>query len=165
MGLNIRVTLFACAISVLAAALFALTPSLRLPFAEMRDGLAEGSRGSAGNTWRRLGSRLVVVELATATVLLVGAGLLGQSLYRLLHVDLHFQPDHLATVMIEAPNSRYGKDTQAIALEREIVRRVSSLAGVKSCGQYERLSRELQRQHGLDPICGAALQRPAQRSE
>ena len=51
-------------------------------------GLGEGSRGSAGNTWRRLGSELVVVELATAMVLLVGAALLGQSLYRLLHVDL-----------------------------------------------------------------------------
>ena len=134
MGLNMRVTLFACAICILAGALFALTPSLRLQFAEMRDGLAEGSRGSAGNTWRRLGSRLVVVELATATVLLVGAGLLGQSLYRLLHVDLGFQPDHLATVMIAAPNSRYGKDAQAIALEREIARRVASLAGVKSVG-------------------------------
>ena len=40
-----------------------------------------------------------MVELATATVLLVGAGLLGQSLYRLLRVHLGFEPDHLATML------------------------------------------------------------------
>jgi hypothetical protein len=43
--------------------------------------MAEGSRTVAGTSWRRLGSKLVIVELATAMVLLVGAGLLGQSLY------------------------------------------------------------------------------------
>ena len=100
----------------------------------MREGLGEGSRGSAGNTWRRLGSRLVVVELATAMVLLVGAGLLGQSLYRLLHVDLQFQPDHLATLTIGAPDSTYGKDPQSVALGRQIMRRVLRLPGVTSAG-------------------------------
>ena len=41
---------------------------------------------------------MVVVELAVAVVLLAGAGLLGKSLYRLLHVPLGFDPNHLATV-------------------------------------------------------------------
>ena len=84
----------------LAAVLFSLTPALRLSLVGDAGGLAEGSRGSAGNTWRRLGSKLVVLELATAVVLLVGAGLLGKSLYRLLHVDIGFQPDHLATLQV-----------------------------------------------------------------
>ena len=96
---------FACAIALLAAALFAITPTLRLPLSEMREGLAEGGRGSAGTLWRRFGANLVVVELAIAMVLLVGAGLLGKSLYRLLHVDLGFQPDHLATLYVAAPES------------------------------------------------------------
>ncbi len=133
-GLNVRVSAFACAIALLAVLLFAVTPSLRLSFASMRDGLAEGSRGSAGNTWRRLGSRLVVLELATAMVLLVGAGLLGQSLFRLLHVNLGFEPDHVATLTIATPDASYGKDPQAVALGRLIVSRVSSLPGVKSAG-------------------------------
>ncbi len=84
-GSNAHVTIFAGAIALLAVTLFSVTPALRLP--QMRMGLAEGSRGSAGNTWRRLGSKLVVIELATAMVLLVGAGLLGKSLLRLLQVD------------------------------------------------------------------------------
>jgi macrolide transport system ATP-binding/permease protein len=134
LGLNFRVSMFGCGIAVLAAVLFAVTPTLRLSFDEMRAGLSEGSRGSAGMTWRRLGSKLVVVELATAMVLLVGAGLLGQSLYRLLHVDLQFQPDHLATFMVGAPDSTYGKDPQTIALGRRMIGRILSLPGVTSAG-------------------------------
>ncbi len=132
LGLNVHVSAFACVIALLATVLFALTPSLRLSFTPMREGLAEGSRGSAGNTWRRLGSRLVVLELATAMVLLVGAGLLGQSLFRLLHVDLGFQPDHCATLQIGTPDAAYGKDPQAVALSRLILSRVSTLPGVRS---------------------------------
>ncbi len=134
MGLNARVWAFGCVIALLAAALFSVTPALRLGFVEMREGLGEGSRGSAGNTWRRLGSKLVVVELATAMVLLVGAALLGQSLYRLLHVDLRFQPEHLATLMVSAPRSVYATDPQQVALARQVLRRVSSLPGVQSAG-------------------------------
>lgn len=133
-GLNVRVSVFACAISLLAAVLFALTPTLRLSFSEMREGLAEGSRGSAGNTWRRLGSKLVVLELATAMVLLVGAALLGQSFYRLLRVNLGFQPDHLAKLQVAALDPRYAKDERAVALARQIVSRIASLPGVTSAG-------------------------------
>jgi len=134
LGLNPRVILFACFVSALAAVLFALTPTLHLAGSETREGLAEGSRGSAGTTWRRLGSKLVVLELATAMVLLVGAGLLGKSLYRLLNVEIGLQPDHLATLNVAASKSSYAKDDQIIALERQIVTRIGSLPGVRSVG-------------------------------
>jgi predicted permease len=134
LGLNLHSLAFACTTSLLAAALFSVTPLVRLPFASMREGLAEGSRGSAGTAWRRLGSNLVVVELAIAVVLLVGAGLLGQSFYRLLHVDLGFRPDHLATIFVAAPDTRYGKDEQAMALARQVVSQAGNLPGVKSAG-------------------------------
>jgi predicted permease len=134
LGLNVRVLGFAGAISLLTAVLFSITPTLHLSLSAMREGLAEGSRGSAGNTWRRLGSKLVVVELATAMVLLVGSGLLGKSLYRLLRVDIGLQPDHLVTLKVAAPDSDYAKDEQAIALERPIMSRIESLPGVTSVG-------------------------------
>jgi predicted permease len=134
LGLNVRVVAFAGAIALVAAVLFSLTPALHMSLSETREGLAEGSRGSAGNTWRRLGSKLVVLELATAMVLLVGAGLLGRSLYRLLHVDIGLRPDRLITMFVAAPDSSYGKDVQAIALERQVVSRIESLPGVKSVG-------------------------------
>jgi hypothetical protein len=134
LGLTARVWAFAGMISLLAAALFSLTPTLHFSLSQIRDNLAEGSRAHAGNAWRRVGSKLVVLELATAVVLLVGAGLLGKSLYLLLHVDIGMRADHLATLSLDAPTSNYGKDPQAIALERRVISKIAALPGVKSVG-------------------------------
>ncbi len=134
LGLNFHVLIFAAVISLLAAGLFSITPMLRLPLTEIREGLAEGGRGNAGTLWRRFGANLVVVELAIAVVLLVGAGLLGKSFYRLLHVELGFQPDHLATLSVGLSETGYAKDEQQEAVARQIMNRVSTLPGVQSVG-------------------------------
>jgi predicted permease len=134
LGLNGRVLTFAGAIALLATMLFSVMPTLRVSLSANREGLAEGSRGGGANAWRRLGSRLVVVELAIAMVLLVGAGLLGKSLYRLLQVDPGIRSEHLATLQVAAPAARYGKAEEQVTLQREVVRRVSSLPGVESVG-------------------------------
>jgi len=81
-----------------------------------------------------MGANFVVVELVIAVVLLVGAGLLGRSFYRLLHVETGFDVSHLATVQVMASESAYPKNEQKLALLREIARRVSSLPGVQSVG-------------------------------
>jgi len=134
LGLNSHVLIFALAIALFAAALFSLPPLLRLPLAKLREGLTEGGRGYAGTLWRRFGANLVVVELAIAVVLLVSAGLLGKSLNRLLHVDVGFQSDHLATVGLELSDTTYDKDEKVVAAERQVIQRVSSLPGVESAG-------------------------------
>jgi len=134
LGINFRVAAFAGVISLLAALFFALIPTLRLSLSELRQGLTEGGRGSAGTMWRRFGSNLVVMELALAVVLLVGAGLLAKSFYRLLHVENGFQPDHLATLQVAVPQATYGKNDQAAALGRRMVSRIASLPGVESVG-------------------------------
>jgi len=137
-NLNGRVLAFAAAVSLLAVVLFSLTPILRLSSsgggAEMRSGLAEGSRGSSGAIWRRFGANLVVLELAIAVVLLVGAGLLGKSFYRLLHVELNFDPDPLAVAEVEMPETGYAKDEEMVRVHREIVQRIASLPGLESVG-------------------------------
>jgi macrolide transport system ATP-binding/permease protein len=133
-GLNTRVIGFALCVAALAAVLFSLAPSLRIWSPKIRAGLAEGSRGSASTVWRRLGSKLVVLELATAVVLLTGAGLMGKSLYRLLNVDLGLEPDHLVTMDVMAPPAVYGKYAQAVALARQTLERVGNLPGVRSAG-------------------------------
>ena len=134
LGLTARVGAFAGAVALLAAILFAVTPMVRLPLGKSGEGLAEGSRGSAGTTWRRIGSRLVVVELATAMVLLVCAALLGQSFYRLLRVDIGMQADHLAMLGVTAPDATYSTPEKIVALEREIESRLAILPGVQSVG-------------------------------
>jgi macrolide transport system ATP-binding/permease protein len=132
LGIHEHVAIFAIGIIAVASLLFAATPLLRLPLGEMRDGLTEGSRGSAGTFWRRFGSNLVVLELAIAVVLLVGAGLLGKSFYLLLHVNANFETDHLAMLGIMAPESLYPKDDDTARLQRAIATRVGALPGVQS---------------------------------
>ncbi len=133
-GLHSHSLVFAAAVAVLATTLMALTPIIRLSFQDIRSGLSEGGRGAAGRFWRRMGSNLVVIELAIAVVLLVGAGLLGKSFYRLLHVDLGFDATHLATLQMVAPDASYPKPEQRVALLREVTRRLSALPGVESVG-------------------------------
>lgn len=103
MGWNTHTIAFAITIALMAAVLFTAAPILRLISQQAGNGLANGGRSSANHLWQRLGARMVAVELAVAVVLLTGAGLLGQSLYRLLHVPLGFDPDHLATAEVEVP--------------------------------------------------------------
>ena len=132
LGLNPHVLAFAVLISFAGAVLFSLLPALRVSLSDLREGLTQGGHGFAGTVWRRFGSHLVVVELTLAVVLLVCAGLLGKSLYRLLHVDTGLQPDHLATLQVGAEGPGYAKDPQLIALEREILPLLARLPGVKS---------------------------------
>ncbi|MGB6689567.1 MAG: ABC transporter permease [Terracidiphilus sp.] len=132
--LNAHTGLFAAGIALVAALMFAAIPALRLLSNSVREGLSDGDRGSAGRLWRRLGANMVVVELALAVMLLVAAGLLGQSFYRLLHVSLGFEPSHVATIQIMAPGNIYQSADQTTGLYHEIARRVSSLPGVQSAG-------------------------------
>jgi macrolide transport system ATP-binding/permease protein len=132
LGLNSRVIMFAMAVAGFAAVLFSATPAFRLSTLDVREGMADGARGSAGKVWRRIGSKLVILELTTAMVLLVGAGLLGKSLYRLLQVRPGFETKQLITMRVGTPRSIFGEDAQAVALGRKVVEEVKRLPGVKS---------------------------------
>jgi macrolide transport system ATP-binding/permease protein len=122
---------FAVLVGLGAALLFTLLPLSQLPIRRSVT-IAHGSRGSSGRGWRRLGSRLVVVELVLATVLLVGAGLLAKSLHRMLGTDLGLEPERLAVVSVTLPPSKYAKPDQIVAFARESIDRVAALPGVQS---------------------------------
>jgi predicted permease len=133
-GLNAHTVLFASAVALSAALLLAATPMLRHAGQRMSDGLSEGGRGAAGRFWQRLGANLVVVELTIAVVLLAGAGLLGKSFYRLLHVENGFDATHLATMQVMAPDGKFSKAEQTTALQREVIERLRRLPGVTAVG-------------------------------
>jgi predicted permease len=132
-GWNWRIGSFAFATSALAAMVFAMAPTLRLRVPEVRERLVEGARAS-GAVWRRLGSKLVALELATAVVLLVGAGLLSKSLDHLLHVNLGLQPGHLVTIDVAAPNASYAAKPRSAALARRLLEGAVNLPGIRSAG-------------------------------
>jgi predicted permease len=114
--------------AILAAALFAVIPISSNVTSDM------GTRGTTGTSWRRLSSRLVVLEVAIAMVLMVGAALLGQSLYRLLHLDLGFNPERLALAETMWGPESYTTDAKQVALFRELERRIGEVRGVQSVG-------------------------------
>lgn len=130
-GLTSLTVLAGSCISLLAGILFALIPTMRTAISKTMESLKQGARGYAGTTWRRFGSNLVVVEIAIAMVLLVGAGLLGRSLYLLLHIDFGFDPAHLAVVSTSWDPGRYDTD-QELVLGRRILEGLSRLPGVQS---------------------------------
>jgi macrolide transport system ATP-binding/permease protein len=139
LGLNGHVTAFACVLAVLAGVLFSFTPIARFRFAEIREGLSEGGREAAGVAWRRFGANLVVIELATAMVLLAGAGLLVKSLYELLHTNIGIQPDHISMVQVWAPDQKYNDAEKQRALNRQVVAQLSKLPGVGSVSTTTKL--------------------------
>jgi macrolide transport system ATP-binding/permease protein len=133
-GINAHTGLFIGGVALLAAALLVGISTARFSIADLHDGLSEGGHASAGQVWRRLGSKLVAVELAVAVVLLAGAGLLGKSLFHLLHVELGLNPTHLAAVDVMIPGNMYQNLEHLVALYDELQRKVRELPGVESVG-------------------------------
>ena len=131
LGLNLHILAFACGISLAAALLFSAVPSLRFSVRAPQDGLCEGGRNTSGTLWRRLGGNLVAIELATAMVLLTGAGLLTKSFYLLLHTNLGIQPEHVATLRVLLPHSSYAKE-QITAVANRFLEKGAALPGVTS---------------------------------
>ncbi|HET6208694.1 MAG TPA: ABC transporter permease, partial [Terracidiphilus sp.] len=131
-GIHPPVLMFAAVLALLALLVCSVTPLLRLSLYNPRQDLAEGGRGSAGTLWKRFGSKLVAAELAIAMVLLAGAGLLGKSLYRMLRVDLNFNPANLATLEIDVHSVGYEKDDQLRTLSQRLLEHISSMPGIVS---------------------------------
>jgi predicted permease len=132
LGMSWHLVGFSAGISIAAALIFSVVPVLRLPAEGNATGLAESGRNASGTFWRRAGTNLVVIELATAMVLMVGAGLLAKSFYRLLHAEIGIEPDHVATLRIVLPRSTYSKPQQLVAMEHLILERAEAYPGVES---------------------------------
>jgi macrolide transport system ATP-binding/permease protein len=130
---NAHLLFFASAVSLLGGVLFSAGPALHLFLSDIQKGLMEGGRTSAGRGWRRLGASLVAIELAITVVLLVGAGLLAKSFYRLLHMDIGIDAGRLAVLHV-AQLGPWDNEKRNLALERQIVAGISALPGVTSVG-------------------------------
>ncbi len=132
MGFNAHVLLFATGVATLAVLFCSAAPILRLPIGELRDGMSDGGRGSAGRIWQRMGKNLVTTEVAVTVVLLFGTGLLTRSLLNMLQVDLGFEPRDLATLQIELPDAGFPKEAQQAEFARQTLDAMRKLPGVQS---------------------------------
>jgi putative ABC transport system permease protein len=133
--LDWSVLIFTGGISLATGLLFGLMPALQTTNPHLNEMLKEGDRsGTSGPARHRARDLLVVSEVALSLVLLVGAGLLIRSFVRLLKVDPGFRPDHVLTVSIPLPISRYPEAAQQAAFFQRSLERVRELPGVRYAG-------------------------------
>ena len=131
-GLDWRVLGFTLLVSVLTGIIFGLVPALHSSKTQLTETLKEGGRGSAEGARRnRTRGVLVVGELAIAVVLLVGAGLLIQSLWRLRQVSPGFSSQNVLTFVVGVPEVKYPTEKQA-QFYQDLTTRIKSLPGVSS---------------------------------
>jgi putative ABC transport system permease protein len=131
-GVDWRVLGFTFGVSVLTGVIFGLFPAVHSSKTELVESLKEGARGtSEGARRNRMRSVLAVGELAIAVVLLVAAGLLIQSLWRLQSVETGLQPDNVVTFNVGLPETKYDTDKQARFFQ-DLKTRLESSPGVQS---------------------------------
>jgi putative ABC transport system permease protein len=134
-GLDGRVLGFTLAISILTGLVFGLLPVIEASKLDLNEVLNEGSRRTTGSSGqRRLRSLIVTAEFALALVMLIGAGLLSRSFWRLQNVSPGFEPENVLTFQISLPWASYPGSRQAAAFFQEASARVAQLPGIKAVG-------------------------------
>jgi putative ABC transport system permease protein len=133
-SVNLRVLLFALGLSIAVAVGLGMFTALRASAGDLRVALVEGGRGQAGGT-QRIGRVIIAMQLAITLVLLVGAGLLGRSLLRVLSVDPGFRTENVVTLDLAlAPAFKEDLKVRRTAFLSELFSRLRSLPGVQEVG-------------------------------
>jgi putative ABC transport system permease protein len=132
-GVDWRVLLFVVALSILTGSVFGLAPAWAAARANVAEALKDAGRSAtAGHSGGRLRKLLVVWEIALALVLLVSAGLLLRGFALLRAVNPGFDPDHVLTMEIQLPETRYAAVAKQTAFRRSVLARLNSLPGVNA---------------------------------
>ncbi len=129
-NLDWRVLAFTLGIAFLTGILFGLVPALQAGVVDVHETLKETGRGVTRRHWLR--SSLVVVEVATTLVLLIGAGLMIRSFYRLQKVNPGFSYEHLTSFTLSLPQKKYATEEQRDQFFTRVLENVRGLPGVES---------------------------------
>jgi putative ABC transport system permease protein len=129
-----RVVAFALSLSLLTGVLFGAAPAIASSRVNLVEHLKEGQRGSATGLGARLRGLLVISQVAIALVLLVGAGLLGQSFVRLIKLRPGFNPHNLLSVQLFLPMERYKDKKEVAAFYERATEEFRAIPGVQSVG-------------------------------
>ncbi len=131
-----RVLGFTLFISLLTGVVFGLAPALQASKLDLNGSLKEGGRTSgAGSGHHRIRSLLVVSEVALALVLLISAGLMVQSLWRLLKVDPGFNPDGVLTMALDMSDRKYGENpAHFMEFNAQLLESIRALPGIQYAG-------------------------------
>jgi putative ABC transport system permease protein len=129
-----RVLVFTLGITFLTTVFFGLVPSLAGSKLDLTISLKEGGQKQGGAQHNRSRSLFVILEVAFALVLLIGAGLMIKSFVRLRQVNPGFDPSNILALRVSLPESKYKEDPQAIDFFQQALERIKNLPGVKAAG-------------------------------
>jgi putative ABC transport system permease protein len=133
-GIDATVLLFTTLLAVVCGVLFGLAPALHMAGLDLRSALNETDRGSVGGGVLKLRGVLVVIEVALAMLLLVGAGLLIRSFDRLSSVAPGFSVDHILIADLLVSPAAHPDRTERMAFFDRVLDRAAALPGVRSVG-------------------------------
>ncbi len=132
-GVDAKVLVFTLGVSILTGVIFGLLPAWTASRSGVGEALKEGGRSATvGSARQRLRSTFVVVELAVALVLLVGAGLLIKTFWKLRSVEPGFDPNHMLTMRVELPETRYEHVAEQTRFRKQVLAGMNSLPGVQA---------------------------------
>ena len=140
-GIELRVLVATLVVALATGLIFGLVPVMQLRRLDVHAALKEEESrgGTAGRQRGFVRSALVVSEVALAVVLVVGAGLLIKSFWRLQHVDAGFNAAGVVKAQFELPGSRYPTDrrnwpdyVEIARFNSDLVQRVSTMPGVQA---------------------------------
>ena len=161
--LDWRVFAFTMGLSVLTGIVFGLAPALTASKPNLINALKNTrSFGLMSFGLRSFRGWLVVVELALAVVLLLGAGLLVRSFNKLMAVDLGFDRENVLTFRVGLPRSKYSKPTQTDAFYKDLLQRLNAMPGVQSAGT---INHSPLRGHGMIAFIGIEGHPPLDRKK
>jgi putative ABC transport system permease protein len=133
---------FGAALLLASTVISALTPVVEAGLLDRKNARQEGRRSGWG-VLRLLhvigGVALVVLQIALALVLLIGAGLLNKSFWRLQEVTLGYDPSHVLTMDVGVSRTRYASNEQAAAFFSQVLQRIEALPGVRAAGAVSAL--------------------------
>jgi ABC-type antimicrobial peptide transport system permease subunit len=161
-SINLPVLFFAFGLCMVVAIGLGAFTAWRSGSGDIRTTLAEGGRGSAGSFRTQLvGRGIVVMQLAITMTLLIGAGLLGRSLMRVLSVDPGFRTEHVVTIDLALP-SAFALDQKIRRVEflNDLFSRLRALPGVEDVGGTNALPLAT----GISSYGGFAILNPQQLS-
>ena len=127
-----RVLAFAVVLSGFTGLVFALSPALLASRADVQHGLREGARGAVGGS-RRLRAVFVVVQLAAAVVLVIGAGLLLRSFWNILRVQPGYASDHVMVATVQLPR-KYDNAAAITQFYGDLLARLAGRGGIRAAG-------------------------------
>jgi predicted permease len=138
LSIDVRVLLFALGASIVTGLLAGIWPAMRASRSSLNEALSEGGRseGAIGVRTRRL---LIVCEVALSAVLLIGAGVMLQTLMALRRVDAGFDPNGVLTMAVRLPDTRYPTSAQRSSFFDAALERIRALPGVDAAGTIDDL--------------------------